>query len=63
MTFGLFYSHSGLQKADGVYGAIVVRIPEDEGYGNLYDKDEFTLIISDCESSLCCIMQNDNKTD
>lgn len=44
-----YHSHSGLQKADGIYGPIIVRIPDEAGYNNLYEVDKFVLIISDCE--------------
>lgn len=44
-----YHSHSGLQKADGIYGPFIVRTPDDFGFNDLYDFDEFTLLISDCE--------------
>lgn len=42
----LYHSHAGLQKANGIYGAIVVRIPK---VSELYDHDpkDFTLVVSD----------------
>jgi FtsP/CotA-like multicopper oxidase with cupredoxin domain len=45
----MYHSHSGLQKADGIYGPFIVRVPDDSGFNDLYDHDNFTLLISDCE--------------
>jgi FtsP/CotA-like multicopper oxidase with cupredoxin domain len=41
-----YHSHSGLQKANGIYGALIIRIPEKS---NLFDHDppQFFLIVSD----------------
>lgn len=51
-----YHSHSGLQKADGIYGALIARTPDDFGFNDLYDHDDFILLISDCEclKSLLC---------
>lgn len=54
-----YHSHSGLQKADGIYGALIVRVPDDEGHENLFDKDDFILIISDCEFANLSAIKND----
>jgi FtsP/CotA-like multicopper oxidase with cupredoxin domain len=41
-----YHSHSGLQKANGLYGPFIVRIPDDS---KLYDYDptQFHMVISD----------------
>lgn len=41
-----YHSHSGLQKADGIYGALIVRLPK---MSKLFDHDlpEFTFLVSD----------------
>lgn len=41
-----YHGHCGLQKVNGLYGAIIVRLPKDS---NLYDYDlrDFKLVVSD----------------
>ena len=41
-----YHSHSGLQRANGLFGSIIVRIPQES---KLYDHDpqDFTVLISD----------------
>ena len=43
-----WHSHSGLQRADGLYGALVVREPDDPS-GALYDHDlpDHVILIQD----------------
>jgi len=43
----LYHSHSGQHKANGVYGAIVVRTPDDESQLYDFDLPEFTMLASD----------------
>lgn len=44
-----YHSHSGLQKADGIYGPLIIKTTEDFGFNDLHDHDHFILLISDCE--------------
>ncbi|XP_032682635.1 laccase-1-like isoform X2 [Odontomachus brunneus] len=43
-----WHSHLGLQRGDGVFGPLLVRVPPaKDWHKDLYDFDEFTLVVAD----------------
>lgn len=42
-----WHSHSGLQKANGIYGALIVRNDEDNEKLYDYDPENFIILVSD----------------
>ncbi|XP_011688158.1 PREDICTED: laccase-1-like isoform X2 [Wasmannia auropunctata] len=43
-----WHSHSGYQRGDGVFGPLIVRVPPKiDWHKDLYDHDEYTLVIAD----------------
>lgn len=48
-----WHSHIGFQRGDGVFGAMIVRVPpEDDPHKDLYDEDNFQVIIMDWEHKM-----------
>jgi FtsP/CotA-like multicopper oxidase with cupredoxin domain len=43
----LWHSHAGQHKANGIYGPLIVRIPETKSEIHDFDLPEFTLVVSD----------------
>lgn len=44
-----WHSHSGMQRADGAAGVVIVRKPKSqEPHGKLYDYDRYAMAMNTC---------------